>query len=64
MKAAGAASPQNGVWVLPAERVIQELRLSEATGAQGQAFAATLSEAVRKISYTDSGACALKNIPC
>lgn len=54
MKAAGAVSLQNGVWVLPhtkeQERVVQELlgHLEE-QGAEGQSFAATaLSEKVEK----------------
>ncbi len=52
MKAAGALSLQNGVWVLPRtkeqERVVQELlAYLEEQGAQGQSFVATaLSKAV------------------
>lgn len=46
MKAAGAVSLQNGVWVLPRakdqERILQELMdYLEEQGAQGQTFAAT-----------------------
>lgn len=54
MKAAGAVSLQNGVWVLPRakeqEGVIQELLdYLEAQGAEGQSFAATaLSEKAEK----------------
>ena len=54
MKAAGAVSLQNGVWVLPRakeqERVVQELlAYLEEQGAEGQSFAATaLSEKVEK----------------
>lgn len=54
MKAAGAVSLQNGVWVLPRtkdqERVVQELlNYLEEQGAEGQSFAATtLSDKVEK----------------
>jgi hypothetical protein len=54
MKAAGAMSLQNGVWVLPRtkeqERVLQELLdYLEQQGAEGQTFAATaLGEKVEK----------------
>ena len=54
MRAAGALSLQNGVWVMPRakeqERVVQELLdYLEGQGAEGQSFAATtLSEKVEK----------------
>jgi hypothetical protein len=54
MKAAGAVSLQNGVWVLPRtkeqERGVQEiLNYLESQGAEGQSFAATaLNEKVEK----------------